>query len=72
MAFTEIKGWLASRTIWGLIAIAIPLLQQIYEFLLQVPEGLLPKEAQIIIQALGVILAAYGRYKAKKEIKGIA
>jgi hypothetical protein len=62
---------LASKTLWGLVAIAVPYLDQVYAYAQQIPEGILPKPVSVAVTGLGLALAWYGRLKARLPIAGI-
>jgi len=54
-----------SKTILGLLAIAVPYLDQVYQYANNLPEGMLPKGAAVAVTGLGWLLAVYGRMVAK-------
>ena len=70
-AIKEIKvsKYLSSKTVWGLIAIAVPYLDQVYQYANTLPEGVLPKNAQLVVGGLGWLLALYGRKVATGPLK---
>lgn len=67
----DTKGLLSSKTFWGLATIAVPYLDSVYQYLLTMPEGLLPAKAHVIVTGLGWVLALAGRMSAKGPIKGL-
>ena len=65
---TNIKSYLSSKTVWGLVGILIPYADQVYQYAEALPEGVLPKKAALVVQGLGWLLALYGRKVATKPL----
>lgn len=65
------KKLLASKTVWGLLAIAVPYADQLVAYAANLPAGTLPKGAALAISGLGWLLALYGRLQAKQPIKSV-
>lgn len=63
------KGYLSSVTMWGLIAVAVPYIDQAYQYLATLPEGTLPKGAAVAVQGLGLLLAMLGRRNATQKLR---
>jgi hypothetical protein len=65
----EVKGFLTSRTMWGLIVTGIALLLRVFGFDVSSEEqSILVNTALDIVSLSGVLFAAYGRIKATKTI----
>jgi hypothetical protein len=65
----NIKNWLLSKTIWGIIAMIVPNAQEIYAAIVsQLNSGDFVQIIQAVISILGVVLAIYGRFSAKKKL----
>ena len=62
------KSLLQSKTIWGLLAIAVPYVDHIYQYAANLPDGVLPQPVAIAVTGLGWLLAFYGRMTATKPI----
>lgn len=56
------------KTFLGLLVIVAPWLDQLYQWANSLPEGVLPEKARLVVSALGVLLAAYGRLVAVKKL----
>lgn len=68
----DTKGMLKSNTIQGLILMAIPYVDNVYQYLSALPEGKLPKGAAMAMTGLGWVLALFGRGKSTvKPLKGL-
>ena len=61
---TQSKKWWQSKTIWGLAITAVSIAAPKYKPIADV----LPSVAENFGEALGLILAGYGRLKAEKQI----
>lgn len=68
MGFSGTKNFLSSITIWGLIAVALPYLDQLHAYLSSLPEGTLPPKVSLAVQGLGTVLAFIGRSRASKPL----
>lgn len=64
----NMKNWLHSKTVWGLIGIAVPYIDTVYQYANALPEGMLPKKAALVISGLGWVLATYGRVVANQPL----
>lgn len=67
----QTQGHLTSMTVWGLVGVVLPWLDNAYALLENIPHGVLPEEARLGIQLLGVVLAYAGRKRATKPLKGL-
>lgn len=56
------------KTITGLIGIAIPYLDMVYQYANDLPEGMLPEPARYAVIGIGWVLAMYGRLVAQEPI----
>lgn len=69
---TETKGFLSSNVIQGLLLIAVPFLDQTYQYLQGLPQGILPKGVALAVTGLGWVLSMKGRMKKEiQPIKGV-
>ena len=59
---------LKSKTIVGLLMVAIPYLDQLHQYLSALPEAAMPKEVALAVTGLGWLLALYGRLVARGPI----
>lgn len=59
---------LKSKTILGLLAIAVPYLDSVHSYMMNMPEGALPKGVAVAVTGMGWLLALYGRLVAKGPI----
>lgn len=53
------------KTLIGLLAIAVPYIDSIYQYANNLPEGVLPEGTAVLVTGLGWLLALYGRAVAK-------
>lgn len=66
------KPAIASGVLWGLVAVVVPWLDQLYSVASQIPVTVLPPNVSLIVQGLGVALAAYSRLRGSQApIKGV-
>lgn len=63
------KSWLKSKTVWGLVGVLVPYVDQVYQYAMQLPEGVLPKQAALVLGGVGWLLALYGRKNATVPLK---
>lgn len=63
------KSFIGSLTIWGLVGVAVPYLDQLHTYLSSLPEGTLPPKVSLGIQGLGWVLALVGRVRATQPLK---
>lgn len=62
------KNFLSSKTVWGLLTIAVPYLDSVYQYASNLPEGVIPPGAAVVVTGLGWLLALYGRTVANKPL----
>lgn len=60
---------LRSKTIQGLLLVLVPYLDQIYQYMNALPEGVLPAKVALAVSGLGWILAFVGRMNAQGPIR---
>lgn len=68
---TAEKGVLLSKTIWGGIVTAIPLILKGLEGAELIPAGTTTDTLMLATSTAGSILSIWGRIKAKTQIKGL-
>lgn len=72
---TDYKTWLQSKTIWGLLIVAAPILSQMFHHdigqglndTLQIADGA-GKIVNNVMELFGLVMAAYGRITATKQL----
>lgn len=65
----NIKNWFLSKTIWGIIAMIVPNAKEIYaDLLIKFSSGDPVQIMQGAIAVIGVLIAIYGRFVAKKSL----
>lgn len=65
----NVKNWLLSKTIWGVIIMIVPNAKEIFadvtaKFASHDPVQIM----QAVVAIIGVIMAVYGRFAAKKSL----
>jgi len=64
------KPALKSKTLWGIAMAAIPVADDIYSRLAELPVGTLSPKVAAIVSVIGLFLAFVGRMTADKPIVG--
>lgn len=65
------KGLLKSMGIWGGLMSLLPALDTAHQWLVSIPEGMLPSSVKWVAVGLGSVLSLIGRLRADTEIKGL-
>lgn len=65
------KGLLKSMSVWGGVMSIVPFIDTVHQWILSLPDGVLPPTVKWVGVGLGSVLSLVGRLRADKTIKGL-